>query len=195
MQISDVHDKIGVVRHHRWISASEQEKILGQRCRIVVSLGGGKAKAVTLDELAKFTRPGTVIELVHVFLLADPRKKNVKGGMKASLAAAIALLVDKRGGVISDVDAGLTTEKAGHRKAMMALAEDQIGRSNKGLRSALNGAKSKGRPAEKFHAAELKNAKAAWRNVKDYPTWGDVAKALPEGFTTARAYKLFGKRL
>lgn len=193
--MSEVQDKIGVVRHHRWLSAAEQEKILAERCRIVVSLGGGKAKAVTLDELAKLTRPGTVIELVHVFLLADPRKKRIVGGMKADLKAAIAKLVDKRGGVIVDVDAGLTTEKAGHRQALMALAEDQIGRSNKGLKSALNGAKSKGRPVEKFDAYELKNAKAVWRNVKDYPTWPDAAAAMPEGFTTARAYKLWGKRL
>jgi hypothetical protein len=193
--MNDSQHKIGVVRHHRWLSAAEQERILAERCRIVVSLGGGRAKVVTLDELAKLTRPGDVIELVHVFLLADPRKKHVAGGMKANLKAAIALLVDKRQGIISDVDAGLTTEKAGHRNAMMALAEDQIGRSNKGLRSALNGAKSKGRPVASFTSQEVKNAKATWRNVKDYPTWGDVAKALPEGFTTARAYKLFGKRL
>jgi hypothetical protein len=187
--------KIGVIRHHKWLSAAEQERILTPRCRVVVSLGGGKAKLVTLDELAKLTRPGDVIEFVRVFLLADPRKKNVVGGMKANLKAAIALLVDKRQGIISDVDTGLTTETPGHRKAIMALAEDQIGRSNKGLKSALNGAKSKGRPVADFTSQEVKNAKAAWRNVKDYPTWEDVAKALPEGFTTARAYKLFGKRL
>jgi hypothetical protein len=193
--MNDSQHRIGVVRHHRWLSATEQERILTERCRIVVSLGGGKAKLVTLDELAKLTRPGDVIELVHVFLLADPRKKHVVGGMKANLKAAIALLVDKRQGIISDADTGLTTETPGHRKAIMALAEDQIGRSNKGLKSALNGAKSKGRPMASFTPMELKDAKASWRNVKDYPTWGDVAKALPEGFTTARAYKLFGKRL
>ena len=192
--MNDSNYKIGVIRHHRWVSASEQEKILWSRCDIFVSLGGGKAKLVTLDELAKLTRPGDVIELVHVFLLADPRKKNVKGGMKASLKAAIALLVDMREGIISDVDAGLTTEKAGHRKAMMALAEDQIGRSNKGLRSALNGAKSKGRPVAKFTAEQMKDAKAIWRNVMDYPTWGAAVNALPEGFTGARAYKLWGSR-
>lgn len=192
--MTEVNDKIGVVRQHRWINASEQERILRDRCRIVVSLGGGKAKLVTLAELAKLTRPGTVVELVHVFLLADPKRKRMAGGMKADLKAAVALLVDKRQGVISDAETGLTTETPGHRKAIMALAEDQIGRSNKGLKSALNGAKSKGRPAADFTPAELKDAKAAWRNMKDYPTWGDVAKALPEGFTTARAYKLFGKR-
>jgi hypothetical protein len=186
--------KIGVVRHHRWLSATEQERILTERCRIVVSLGGGKAKLVTLDELAKLTRPGDVIELVHVFLLADPRKKHVVGGMKASLKAAIALLVDKRQGIISDADTGLTTETPGHRKAIMALAEDQIGRSNKGIKSALNGAKSKGRPADKFNDYEMKKAKAIWRDTKDYPTWDDAKSFLPEGFTAARAYKLWGKR-
>jgi len=186
--------KIGVVRQHRWLSASEQERILSPRCRIVVSLGGGKAKQVTLDELAKLTRPGDVIELVHVFLLANPRKKHVVGGMKADLKAAVALLVDKRQGIISDADTGLTTETPGHRKAITALAEDQIGRSNKGLKSALNGAQSKGRPPAKFTAEQMKEAKAIWRNVMDYPTWGAAVNALPDGFTGARAYKLWGSR-
>jgi hypothetical protein len=76
----------------------------------------------------------------------------------------------------------------------MALAEDQIGRSNKGLKSALNGAKSKGRPMASFTPMELKDAKATWRNVKDYPTWETAQLGLPKGFTTARAYKLWGKR-
>lgn len=33
-----------------------------------------------------------------------------------------------------------------------------------------------------------------WRNVKDYPTWKAAILAFPEGFTGARAFKLWGKR-
>jgi hypothetical protein len=60
----------------------------------------------------------------------------------------------------------------------------------------------KGTPQADFEPAHLKEAKAIWRNTKDYPTWPDAVAPLaeivsPNGqkFTTARAYKLFGKRL
>ena len=199
--MTDVQGKIGVVRHHRWISAAEQERILQPRCRFIVSLGGGKAKLVTLAELAKLTRPGDVIEFVHVFLLADPRKKHAVGGMKADLKAAVALLVDKREGIISDAETGLTTATPGHRKAIMALAEDQIGRSNKGLKSALNGAKSKGRPKPDFTPQQFAEAKAVWRNLIDYPEWIDTKEPLkqivsPNGiaFTPERAYTHWKRR-
>lgn len=199
--MKEVQDKIGVVRQHRWINAAEQERILRDRCRIVVSLGGGKAKLVTLAELAKLTRPGTVVELVHVYLLADPKRKRAAGGMKADLRAAIALLVDKRGGVLVDVETGLTTAQTGQRKALIALAEDQISRSNKGLKSALNGAKSKGRPKPDYTPQQLADAKAIWRNLIDYPEWKDTKAPLkqivsPNGiaFTPERAYTIWKKR-
>lgn len=192
--MTEIDDKIGVVRQHRWVSAEAQAKILKPRCRIVVSLGGGKERQVTRAELERLVRPGTVIEFLHVYLLADPHKRSVKGGMKADFAAALKRLVDDRGGTVVDVDAGLTTAKDGHRRAMIALAEDQIGRANKGLKSALNGARSKGRPAAKFTAEQLKDAKAVWRNLRDYPTWLDAEKAFPEGFTAARAFKMWRGR-
>lgn len=77
-----------------------------------------------------------------------------------------------------------------------------VGRQRQGLKSAAISTARKGTPQADFTPAQLKDAKAIWRNVKDYPTWPDAAKALalivsPNGqkFTTARAYKLFGKRL
>ncbi len=60
---------------------------------------------------------------------------------------------------------------------------------------ATNGAQSKGRPRGVFTADELLDAKSVWRNVKDYPTWADAAKAMPEGFTPARAFKLWQGRM
>jgi predicted GIY-YIG superfamily endonuclease len=60
----------------------------------------------------------------------------------------------------------------------------------------------KGAPEADFTAAHFREAKAIWRNTKDYPTWPDTVAPLaeivsPNGqkFTTDRAYKLFGKRL
>ncbi len=189
-------DKIGVVRDHRWIKADAQVQMLRSRCRVVVSLGGGKVQQIDRDELARLVRPDTVVELVHAFLLAEPRRKRQPGGMKADLRVAVAQ-IEKRGGAVADVDSGLTTAKEGHRKAMLALADQQISRSNRGHKSALNGAKSRGRPVAAFSPQQLKDAKAIWRNVKDYPTWEAVQAAYDaeiDGFTTARAFKLWRGR-
>lgn len=189
-------DKIGVVRDHRWIKAEQQAAVLKPRCRIVVSLGGGSMQHVSRDDLVRLAREGTTVELVHAFLLADPRMRHGPGGMKADLRAMIGKL-EKRGAVISDVDAGLTTAKEGHKKAMLALADHHIGRHNRGLKSALNGALSRGRPKYVPSKEDLAKAKAIWRNTKDFPEWEDAAKALkaevPQ-FTTARAFKLWKGR-
>lgn len=188
-------DTIGVVREHRWIKADEQAKRLeADGCRIIVTLNGGKRlKEVTRAELSKRTRPGTVLKFVHMFLLADPKKRYAVA-IKGDLIAWVRQLVDQRGALIKDVDTGLTTEKPEHRRAIMALAFEQIGLSRKGAKSAMNGRRMKGRQMLTFTPEQMKDAKAAWRNVKDYPRWEDVAPVLPEKFTTARAYKLWGKR-
>jgi hypothetical protein len=189
--MSENSDKIGVVRQHRWMNAEKQAELLGPRCNKVVSLGGKGARPIEREDLEKLARPGTVIELVHAFLLADPKRKRVRGGMKADFRAALERL-EKRGAVVVDVDASICSRK--HKRALLALVDADIGRSNQGLKSALNGARSRGRPKHEPTAEEMKDAKAAWRNVKDYPTWDDVKPVLPEGFTVYRAHKLWGPR-
>lgn len=184
-------DRIGVTRQHRWISADKQAERLKPRCPKVVSLAGGSSRVIEREDLERLARPGTVIEFVHAFLLADPKRKRVRGGMKADFRAALERL-EKRGAVVVDVDGQICSRK--HRRALLALADSDIGRSNQGLKSATNGTRSKGRPKHTPTAEELKDAKAAWRNVKDYPTWDDVKPALPEGFTVYRAHKLWGPR-
>jgi hypothetical protein len=52
----------------------------------------------------------------------------------------------------------------------------------------------KGRKALNFTAEQLREAKSIWRNVKEYPTWEAALAAMPEGFTTARAFKLWKGR-
>ena len=182
-------DRIGVIREHRWFKAPEQHRRLeAAGCRGVVQLGKDGA---TMQDVVKMATGGRTFVFVRAFLAADPRHKHQRGGLMQSFDKLHAMLT-KRGAEIEDLDAGVGSKQL---RALRAVVREDIARSNQGAKSALNGERSKGRPRAKFNAYELKDAKAAWRNVKDYPTWGDVAKALPEGFTTARAYKLFGKRL
>jgi hypothetical protein len=187
-------DTIGVVHEHRWCKSAEQVKRLeDDGCRIIVSLGGGKAKQVTFDELVKLSRPGTVLKFVHVMFLADVRKKGAKV-VRASYRAREKKLIEERGAILKDLDSGLTTEQPGHRKAILALTDDLIARHAQGAKSAAVSQARKGRPLLTFTADEMKDAKAVWRNVKDYPTWDDAAAALPEKFTVHRAHRLWGKR-
>lgn len=189
--MAEAVDKIGVVRQHRWMSADEQAELLKARCRKIVSLGGGKLQQADLDQLVTLARDDTVIEFVHAFLLADPRRKKAKGGLQADFRAALAR-IEKRGAAVVDVDGQVCSQK--HRRALLALVDADLARSNRGAKSATNGARSRGRQAADFTDAEMKEAKAVWRNVKDYPEWDDAAGALPEGFTVHRAYKLWGSR-
>jgi len=184
-------DKLGVVRQHRWVSADDQAKMLVDRCRIVVSLGGGKLRQVDLHGLAMLARPGTVIEMQHAFLLVDPHRKRVGGGMRQDFRGALARL-EKRGAVVVDLDGQVCSRK--QRRAFLALVDSDIARHGRGARSATNGARSRGRQAAEFTAEEMRDAKAAWRNAKDYPTWAQASKAMPKGFTPHRAFKLWGGR-
>ena len=182
-------DRIGVTRQHRWMSADKQAELLRPRCTKIVSLGGGKLPQVEREDVEKLARPGTAIEFVHSFLLADPRRKKLRGGMQADYRAALARL-EKRGAVVVDVDAGICSGK--HRRAMLALADKDIARSNQGAKSAANGARSRGRPTYEPTAEEKRDAKAIWRDLIEYPEWDDADIALRSKvnpkFTAWRAY-------
>jgi hypothetical protein len=189
-------DKIGVVRDHRWLGADKQAERLAPRCRIVVSLGGGKSKLikshVEFADLVTLSREETTIELVYAFLLAEPKRKHMSGGMRTAFRAALAA-IEKRGAQVFDLEGDIGSDK---RKAFLATVDTDIGRSNRGRSSSLNGEKNKnrGRQPKTFTAEQTKEARAVWRNLKDYPTWDDAEDAMPKGFTRYRAHKLWGSR-
>lgn len=193
--MTDLTDKIGVTRQHRWLSADRQAELLRPRNARIVSLGGGDVTRVAREDVEKLVRARTVVELVHAFLLADPARKRTTGGMKADFRSALAR-IEKRGGVLVDVDAGICSKK--HRRALLALVDSDLARSNRGAKSATNGAQSQGRPAYNPTMAELKDAKAIWRDDIEYPEWDDCDAALREKvnpkFTAWRAYDLWGPR-
>lgn len=187
-------DTIGVVRAHRWASvAVQRERLQQDGCRIIVELDG-KKDSVTRSELEQLTRPGTVIKFMFPFLLADPKAKHKKGGMKADFLIAFERLTDKRKGIVKDVTAGITTADPMQKRAIIALAKEHLAASGKGRKSAENGKRQRGRSRLEFSTDEMRDAKAAWRNIKDFPTWEDVKAALPTNFTVHRAHRLWGPR-
>lgn len=192
-------DTICVTREHRWISTAEQiARLSTDGCRIIVSLdGAGKRRQVSLEQLAQLVRPGTVVKLVHSFLLVDQGRKRA-ATIKANFAAALRLLVDKRKGIVRDVDAGITTATPGQRKALVALAEQQIGRSRQGLAAVEENKRRRGRSELPLDKMQKALGKVIWLDVDTYPNWPEAERALqaqvhPE-FTKWRANRMWGKR-
>jgi hypothetical protein len=173
--MKNIKDIIGVVRNHRWISAEEQrERIEADGCRTIVQLGGRRDDEA-MEGLILLARPGTVLKLTHAFLLGDPNTTK-KGGFKASFDAAVEAITERRGGTILDMETNLTTAKPNHRKAIVAVAHDHIARSNQGLSSALNGAKSHGRPKAWTDPKERQIIWDEWHSVAN-KTNVDAVKA------------------
>jgi hypothetical protein len=180
--ILSTEDAIGFIRPHGRITERVQRSALTE--------DGVKGIIDDRDAIERMACEGRMFKVRHLFLFAEPKARK-RGGWRKDLLDFMGRVEDK-GAIIKDVDLQLTTEKPSHRSAMVLQAIEQL--ASNGRTVHLKG-KRQGRKVTSFDAAAMRDAKASWRNVKDYPTWGDVAKALPEGFTTARAYKLFGKRL
>jgi hypothetical protein len=183
-------DAIGVVREHRRLKAKGQRARLeqdGVRCVLDISIKGGHSR----EDLERLVRGGTVVKLVHTFLLADPRSKRKAGGRRKDLLDTMAR-IEKRGGTIKDVDSGLTTANNEHRYALIALATEQLARDGRGLRSHING--RLGRPVKTLPPAVWERARAIWENRK-IETWAGTATALKAlGLTPREAWKKFGPR-
>jgi hypothetical protein len=156
--MSTTEDILGVARDHSWMKLTEQQKQLkAAGSRVVVVLGDGKGrdagKGIAFDQMLPIIRPGTIVLLTHAFLLAESRSQPGKHGKirRSTFDKALAA-VEGRKGIVRDLLTGLSTETKARRQALIDLAHGQITRSNKGLNSAENGARSRGRPRQWFDA-------------------------------------------
>lgn len=191
-------DTIGVVRDHRWMPAEEQAaRLEADGARIIVSLAGGKnLRRVTRDELSRLVRAGTVVKVVWLFLLADLGKRPARNIYK-DLMRFMLRITEECDGVIKDVDTGLYSSNLQHLRAIVAVADDMIVRHAQGKKSAANSEARRGRPLVHFTDAQKKDAKAIWRNTKEFPKWEDVQReydATIPGFTIHRAFKAWKGR-
>jgi hypothetical protein len=149
--MSTSEDTLGVARDHRWMRLAEQQKQLKACSRVVITLGdakGTESKGHTLADIARIIRPGTVVQVMYAFLLAESRgQPGSHGKMRRATFDKALAIVEGRKGIVRDMLTGLSTETSAQRLALKALAYDQISRSNRGLHSAENGARSRGRPS------------------------------------------------
>lgn len=188
-------DVLGYIRAilPRYPEASQRKAMDAHSIKAVAE--GGRAGLVRA-EFIRMVRPGTVVAVLHLHLLADPKCKRKKGGMRADLYKAIDA-IEKRGGTIWELYTGLRTDNREGRDAMTRAAVETLARG----RHKTERSDKRGRPSADFTAQQLKDAKAIWRNVKDYPRWEDADTALAEivskngiVFTRNRAFALWQGR-
>jgi hypothetical protein len=177
--MSTSEDTLGIARDHRWMRLAEQQKQLKPVSRVVVVLGDTKGrdagKGHELADVLRIIRPGTVVQLMYVFLLAESRSQPGKHGKmrRATFDKALAA-VEGRKGIVKDMLTGLSTETSAQRGALKALAYDQIARSNRGLNSAENGARSRGRPSRWSDPKDRQIIWDEWHSIA-HPTNTDAA--------------------
>jgi hypothetical protein len=185
-------EAIGLVRSHRWLSATGQAKRLKEAgCTRIFDLD--KQARADMEKIAG--RRQTL--LVYAFLLANPDKTR---GMWADFLGSLER-IEKRLGVVVDVGTGLDSLQ--HKAAFRAVVRDQVRRHNQGGRPEEPGPRGKpGRQEDEFRRGDRRLARAIWKDVETYPTWDSTRpalaglKAMNTGniFTVERAYKMWGAR-
>lgn len=100
--------------------------------------------------------------------------------------------IEARGGLLIEVYTGRRSSKAADKSAMIADAQRSL--KTAGRRLMPPGLAAPGRRKVKFSAADMAQAEKVWRDVKKYPSWKFVKEHLPQGFTTARAFRTWGAR-
>jgi hypothetical protein len=184
-------DAIGVFRAHRWTTIEVQKQRLEQDgCRVIVDLN-----KTPRETLIGWAREKTVIKAVYAFLIARDGEGVHMLNDYQRFAEKLAKLPRGCSAAIKDVDTGLLADTAGTRRAMLALVKAQIARHRQGIASAENG--KQGGQEKQFTELELAKGEAAWRNVRKFPTWDDVAPELEkinEELTVWYAHRLWGPR-
>jgi hypothetical protein len=100
--------------------------------------------------------------------------------------------IEARKGVLIEVYTGRKSSKAADKSDMIADAQRSL--KTAGRRLMPPGLAPPGRRKRKFSDADLALAEEIWTNVTKYPSWSFVQQHLPEGFTTARAFRAWGAR-
>ena len=96
-------------------------------------------------DLIRSMRVGSIVEVVELYLLAGANLK--AGARKKDLIAVIAEIQDKpKFGIILEASTGRRSDNPKEWREMLAQAFEQIARSGKVRKSALNGALSQGAP-------------------------------------------------
>jgi hypothetical protein len=143
-------------------------------------------------EFTSALRKGDTVYVEGLSLLAEPRSDAVR--YPAMDLRDCLEEIERRGATWIETHTGRVSTDPVQRKAAIDDAARSLG-MGRALPSdvAREHGKRGGRRPTVFSGADIAKAKIAWESRK-HKTWKDVAKALPKGFSTARAHRMFGPR-
>lgn len=120
--LSTPPDAIGVVIPTNRLRADGQRRALKDHgCRSVIEAKGDK----WWPTLMRLVRPGVVVKIQRIHLLADPSSLRLPGGKYASVISRIEA-IEAKGGAIMDVDRGWISTKKRDYSAMLKAAAISI---------------------------------------------------------------------
>lgn len=154
--------------------------------RLIVE--GGKRGAGSRADLLRMVRSGTVVAVQHVHLLADPKTKRQRGGVRSDLYTAIDA-IEARGGTLWELYTGLRSDTREGRDAMTRAAVEALARG----RHKTSRSDKRGRPAKTWPENVLAKNKAVWESRK-HKTWADAEAHFVGGMEARDAWKLWGRR-
>lgn len=175
----------GYVRHLPRFTASGQEATLlaygVAPNRIFVEGRGGE----TLEACIRLLRPGNVLAVRHMHLLAPP-KTSTNDKPRRALWAAISAIEDRNASVY-EVSTARSSLNRIERDGMLADAIEALTHAGRSPRKG----HLPGRPAFEFTEKQIDQARRAWFDIR-HRTNSDAIRASPNGWTVQRSYDEFG---
>lgn len=152
-----------------------------------IEIGG---KHETWRDAVKLVRPGDTVFIWVLVRIPTGRGRDELPPV-AQVREVIREIHD-RGGVLIEVYTRRRSSKDADKSAMIRDAQRSL--KTAGRRLMPPGHASPGRREKVFTADDWAEAEKVWRDVKHYPSWAFVEQHLPDGFTTARAFRKWGAR-
>lgn len=167
--LSDVNDVICIVIPTKRLRADTQRRVMqDEGCRSIVEATGKAWWATVL----RLVRPGTLVKVQRIHLLAAPEAQRRPGGKYADLIRRIDA-IEAKGGSVMDVDRGWISSRNRDKNAMLEAAMVSIKQASREP----NGRKA-GRPLASEALAKWRPViEAEWHSRK-HPTNRDAVAAM-----------------
>lgn len=198
--ISEMNDVLGFIRVllPRYTAKGQRDAMFLNCVARVVQMGEDKRATKVPSEMRiapgdasdviRLARPGTVVAVLHAHLLADPKRRNVRGAMRRDFRQTWEA-IHAKGAVVWELYTDRRSDHANDREAMALDAVDSLALG----RHKVRGSDKRGRPEKTFTEEQWAQAERVWesRRIK---RWEDVKKKLPKGMSLTRAYRRFKAR-
>lgn len=167
--LSTAPDAIGVVVPTKRLTAEGQRRAMrDQDCRSVIEAKGDKWWPTVM----RLVRPGVVVKIQRIHLLADPASLRLPGGKYASVISRIEA-IEAKGGAVMDVDRGWLSTKKRDYSAMLKAAAISIKQGSREPNGRKAGRPTAGVALEKYRSV----IQAEWHSRK-HPTNRQAVAAM-----------------